>query len=231
VLTDVSRALRAEERQVWQRVLRVLGHEINNSLAPIRSIAGDLQEVLRRSDSEQATDWRNDLARGLAVIERRSEALGRFMTSYAHLARLPAPRQAPVDVGSWVRRVIDLEKRLPIALSPGPALTIFGDGDQLDQVLINLVKNAVDAALETGGGVEVSWCPLPQQIEVVVADEGFGVTETQNLFVPFFTTKPTGSGIGLVLSRQIAEAHSGSLTLETRTDRSGALAKLRLRRA
>jgi nitrogen fixation/metabolism regulation signal transduction histidine kinase len=228
VLTDVQRALREEERQAWQRLVRVLGHEINNSLAPIRSIAGNIQQTLQRVEGERPADWKEDMTRGLAVIERRSEALGRFMTSYARLAKLPPPRLGPVDVGVWVRRVVDLEKRRPVALQPGPALTIPGDGDQLDQLLINLVQNAVDAALETGGAVEITWRRLARQVELVITDEGPGVADTKNLFVPFFTTKAGGSGIGLVLSRQIAESHHGTLTLEPRKDRPGAQARLRL---
>ncbi|HMI87861.1 MAG TPA: ATP-binding protein [Polyangiaceae bacterium] len=230
VLTDLERTLRAEERHAWQRIVRVLGHEINNSLSPIRSIAQDLQELLGRPVGDESSDWREDVARGLAVIERRSDALARFMAAYARLARLPIPRFAPVDVRSWIKRVVEIETRLPIVLSPGPDIVIAGDSDQLDQMLINLVRNAVEAALETGGAVGVSWEILAKHVEVVVVDEGPGLTETTNLFVPFFTTKPNGSGIGLVLSRQIAEAHSGSLTLESRTDRAGALARVRLRR-
>jgi nitrogen fixation/metabolism regulation signal transduction histidine kinase len=228
VLTDVQRALREEERQAWQRLVRVLGHEINNSLAPIRSIAGQMQQTLQRPTADRPPDWQEDMTRGLAVIERRSESLGRFMTSYARLAKLPPPRLAPVDVGAWVRRVVELEKRLPVRLVPGPSLTIPGDGDQLDQLLINLVQNATDAALETKGGVEVTWRRLDRHVELAISDEGPGVADTANLFVPFFTTKPSGSGIGLVLSRQIAEAHRGTLTLEGRTDRKGAVARLRL---
>jgi two-component system nitrogen regulation sensor histidine kinase NtrY len=228
VLTDLQRALREEERQAWQRLVRVLGHEINNSLAPIRSIAGDLRQTLRPANGERPADWEDDMSRGLGVIERRSEALGRFMTSYARLAKLPPPRFAAVDVAGWVRRVVELEKRLPVALEPGPAATIIGDGDQLDQLLINLVQNGVEASLESGGRVQVTWRKLPHHLEVVVSDEGPGVSDTHNLFVPFFTTKATGSGIGLVLSRQIAEAHRGALTLENRRDRTGALARLRL---
>ncbi len=228
VLSDLRRALREEERQAWQRIIRVIGHEINNSLAPIRSLAADLAEALRQPAALRAADFEEDLARGLAVIDRRSAALDRFMTAYARLARLPAPVFAPLDVGSWLRRVVELEQRLPVRLAEGPSLSIAGDGDQLDQLLINLVRNGADAALETGGGVRVAWRRLQRHVEIVVEDEGPGVADTRNLFVPFFTTKPGGSGIGLALSRQICEAHRGTLTLESRKDRRGALARLLL---
>ena len=218
VLADLRRALREEERQAWQRLVRVLGHEINNSLAPIHSISAGL----RKGASQE------DLESGLAVIERRAESLMRFMSAYARLARLPPPQLAPVDVPAWVGRVAALEKRLPVRVGQGPAVAVAADSDQLDQLLINLVRNAADAALETGGAVEVTWAVAQKQVEVCVADEGPGLASTANLFVPFFTTKPQGSGIGLALSRQIAEAHQGSLSLENRTDRQGARARLRL---
>jgi nitrogen fixation/metabolism regulation signal transduction histidine kinase len=226
VLSDLRRALREEEHQAWQRIIRVMGHEINNSLAPIRSLAADMQDTLRKPPRERPADFEEDLARGLAVIDRRSGALDRFMTSYARLAKLPPPRSAPVDVAAWLRRVVELEQRLPVRLGDGPSLTLQGDGDQLDQLLINLVRNGVDAALETDGGVDVSWRRLARHVEILVRDEGQGVSDTHNLFVPFFTTKPDGSGIGLVLSRQICEAHRGELTLESRSDRRGAVARL-----
>jgi two-component system nitrogen regulation sensor histidine kinase NtrY len=226
VLADLRRALREEERQAWHRLIRVMGHEINNSLAPIRSLAAGLQDALRVPGPERSPAFEKDLVRGLLVIDRRSEALARFMASYARLAKLPAPRLGPVDVPAWLRRVVQLEQRMTIRLGEGPDVTILADGDQLDQLLINLVRNAVDAAAETGGGVEVSWRKLARQVEIVVMDEGPGVADTQNLFVPFFTTKPGGSGIGLVLSRQICDAHQGTLTLEARRDRSGAVARL-----
>jgi signal transduction histidine kinase len=162
------------------------------------------------------------------VIAGRSEALQRFMASYARMARLPAPRLQPLDLATWVRRVAELEKRIPVAVRPGPAVTISADGDQLDQLLINLVGNAVDAALETGGGVAITWRAGDGRVEVLVEDEGPGIADATNLFVPFFTTKRHGSGIGLVLSRQIAEAHGGSLTLENRRDRQGSVARLKL---
>lgn len=226
VLTDLRRALRAEERQAWQRLVRVLGHEINNSLTPIHSIAGNLRAVAARPD--RAPDWQEDLGRGLEVIERRADALGRFMSAYARLARLPPPRVSRVDVRAWVNRVAALEQRKPVRVAAGPPLVLAGDPDQLDQLLINLVRNAVDAALETGGEASVTWQRRPHSLEVIVTDEGPGIAQASHLFVPFFTTKPGGSGIGLALSRQIAEAHDGTLELVNRTDASGCLAVLRL---
>jgi nitrogen fixation/metabolism regulation signal transduction histidine kinase len=228
VLTDVRRALRDEERLAWQRLVRVLGHEINNSLTPIRSIATQLAELVVQVPAPE--DREADLHRGLAVIARRSEALHRFLSSYARLAGLPAPARLPLDVGAWVHRVATLEDRLPVRVVDGPVVVLAADGDQLDQLLINLVKNAVEASLETGGGVEIGWTASPEQLEVVVRDEGPGIADASNLFVPFFTTKQGGSGIGLALSREIAEAHGGSLTLEERGERSGSCARLFLPR-
>jgi signal transduction histidine kinase len=225
-LSDLSRALREEERQAWKRLVRVLGHEINNSLGPIRSTAESLGNLLVRDP--RPGDWEQDVERGLEVIGGRAEALIRFMQSYARLARLPAPRREPLDVGTWIRRVARLETRLSVDLVEGEATTISADGDQLDQLLINLIGNGVDAALETGGGVRVGWARRERQLEVWVEDDGPGLADTANLFVPFFTTKPSGSGIGLVLSRQIAEAHGGMLTVANRRDADGCVARLRL---
>ncbi len=224
VLADLSRALREEEREATRRLVRVLGHEINNSLAPIKSVAESLKDLLAKRGSSDG----EDLARGLELIAGRAESLSRFMASYARLARLPSPKLAPLDVGTWVRRVAALERRLPVMVEPGPDVEIQADGDQLDQVLINLVDNAVDAALETGGTVTVGWEKARRFVEVWVKDEGPGLSDTGNLFVPFFTTKPEGSGIGLALSRQIVEAHGGTLALGNRTEEKGAEARLRL---
>jgi signal transduction histidine kinase len=204
----------------------VLGHEINNSLTPIKSIAASLRDLLARP--ARPDDWQEDLSAGLTVIAGRSEALGRFMAAYALLARLPSPQPRPVDVETWVRRVSRLETRVRVCVDPGPAITIQADGDQLDQLLINIVRNAADASLETGGEVSIGWSRNTSTVDVWVRDEGLGLSDTANLFVPFFTTKPSGSGIGLALSRQIAEAHDGTLTLQNRSDASGCEAHLRL---
>jgi two-component system, NtrC family, nitrogen regulation sensor histidine kinase NtrY len=230
VLSDLSQPLREEERQAWQRLIRVIGHEMNNSLAPIKSIAGSLATIMEREPPPP--DWREDVRRGLHVIASRSDALSRFMSAYARLAKLPQPKLGPLDVAGFVDRVVTLEKAHHLDVVPGPRISIQGDGDQLEQLLINLIRNAVDAVAETGGGVRIGWNRVPGSspttVELWVEDEGPGLSNTGNLFVPFFTTKPGGSGIGLVLSRQIAEGHGGSLQLENRADGVGCRATLRL---
>ncbi len=226
VLADLTRPLRAEEVMAWKRLVRVLGHELNNSLTPIKSIAGSLKTLIGRKPPPE--DWQQDATDGLAIISSRAESLSRFMSAYARLAKLPEPVLTTVDVDEWVRRVVGLETRLEVVLEPGPQVAIPGDGDQLDQLLINLVRNGVDAAIETSGGVRAGWRLVNSHVEIWVADEGPGLSNTANLFVPFFTTKPGGSGIGLALCRQIAEAHNGEITLGNRSDTRGCEARLRL---
>lgn len=244
LLTDLSKALRDEERQAWQRLIRVLGHELNNSLAPIKSTATTLSSILRRDHPHEG--WRDDAQRGLGMIADRCEALNRFVVAYSKLARLPAPQLRPVALAPLVRRVASLETRRPVQVESGPDVTLPADADQLEQLLINLVKNAAEAAEETSGEVTITWRSprrgaeesassaatsgqITGSVVIEVLDTGPGLLNTSNLFVPFFTTKPGGSGIGLVLCRQIAEAHGGSLELGNRTDGvSGCVASVRL---
>lgn len=226
VLSDLSRVLREEERQAWQRLIRVIGHEMNNSLAPIKSIAGSLSTIVERQPPPE--DWQDDLKRGLSVIATRSDSLSRFMTAYARLAKLPPPQPQPIDVSSFISRIAGLEPRLRVEVRPGPSGTVHADGDQLEQLLINLVRNATDAALETGGGVRVGWKRRTGAFELWVEDDGPGLANPSNLFVPFYTTKPGGTGIGLVLCRQIAEGHGGTMILENRHAGHGCRATVRL---
>jgi len=233
VLSDLSRALREEERQAWQRLIRVLGHELNNSLAPIQSVAQSLETSLQRAKMEtpasinDTTDTvLDDLRQGLAIIRSRTEALGRFMAAYARLARLPPPTLAPVDLHELVRRVAGLEKRVRVQVLEGPPVMISADRDQLEQLLINLLRNAAEAVLECGEEVLIKWSLERSRLQLSIIDDGPGLSNTTNLFVPFFTTKPGGSGIGLLLCRQIAEAHGGSLTVENRQGRRGCEARL-----
>lgn len=232
VIADLSQPLREEELKAWQRLVRVIGHELNNSLAPIKSIAGSFTTMLRRP--QRPADWEQDMLGGLEIIEARAEGLNRFMQSYARLAKLPAPNKQPCEIGPLLRRIVSLETRTAVQLVEGPDLTANIDAAQVEQVVINLMKNAVEAAPEAGQPgeptccVRVGWRRHAGALEVFVEDDGPGIANPQNLFVPFFTTKPSGSGIGLVLCRQIAENHGGALTLQNREGTAGCLALLRL---
>ena len=225
VLADVSRALREEEQLAWQRIVRVLSHEINNSLTPIKSIAHSVKRIISRTEG---VPRQQEVIDGLSLIETRSGALGRFLRAYAQLAKLPKPAPRELDLLPLVRRVAGLEDRLPVAVRATSATPLNADPDQLEQLLINIIRNAVDAALETGGGVWIDWGREDDLLRLTVDDEGPGLPDSANLFVPFFTTKPAGSGIGLVLCRQIAEAHGGTLALERRDPERGARAVLKL---
>jgi signal transduction histidine kinase len=228
VLSDVSRALRAEELAAWKRLIRVIGHELNNSLAPITSLAGSMVRLTEQDPLP--ADWRSDLGRGLGVISSRAEALTRFMSDCSRLAKMPEPSLSSVEIATCIRRVAELETRLSVRVVDGPDAVVTADQDQLEQVLINLVRNAVEASLSTGGGAEIEWRAMADRVEVVVRDDGPGLPDSANLFVPFFSTKPEGSGIGLFLCRQIAEAHGGTVTVENRCDGPGCEARLTLPR-
>src|SRR5450755_1801681 len=179
VLSDLSRTLRDEERQAWQRLIRVLGHELNNSLAPIQSVAQGLESGLNAANqlpelrTGPAAPILEDLQQGLGIIRSRTEALGRFMAAYARLARLPKPKLLPVRVADWVNRTAKIETRVKVCLKEGPTdVVISADVDQLEQLLINLIRNAADATLETHGGVQVGWSLQGSQLDVWVIDDG-----------------------------------------------------------
>ena len=224
VISELSRALREEERQAWQRIVRVIGHELNSSLAPIKSMAGTLRNLIAREPL--ADDWREDAESGLDIIHDRAESLGRFIAAYARLARLPPPSRRVVEFASLVRRAASLQgKRADV--EGGPDVQLHVDGDQIEQVLINVIKNAVQAT-GGGGGVRVRWRAANGTLEVEVEDDGPGLAQTENLWVPFFTTKRGGTGIGLVLSREIIENHGGTITLENRARKTGCVARISL---
>jgi len=241
VLSDVSRALREEERRAWQRLIRVIGHELNNSLAPIKSIAGSL--AARISEMDVHADERQDFERGLSIIETRAASLNRFLQAYRQLAQMPPPVRRECSIAELVRHTVMLEPRVPITVVTGPEITLVADSDQLEQMLINLLRNAAEAALQPGASegngapqpgngcqprVTLTWKRAEENAVLTIEDNGPGLMNPANVFVPFYTTKPHGSGIGLVLSRQICEAHGGSLELSNRKDQSGCAVKITL---
>jgi two-component system, NtrC family, nitrogen regulation sensor histidine kinase NtrY len=234
VLSDVAAALREEERLAWQRLIRVLSHEINNSLTPIKSLAGSLRTRLPQHSMEDELTVPSELHRGLTVIEERADSLNRFLQSYQQLTRLPTPKLQRLSLGTLLDHVIQLETRVPIDLQPGPPVHLLADPDQLQQLLINLLRNAAEAALNTEETsataplIVVSWTATPSQATLHIRDNGPGLINPANLFVPFYTTKPEGSGIGLVLAQQIATAHKGSITLSNNPDAPGCTAEFRL---
>ena len=231
VLNDVTRALREEERAAWRRLIRVLSHELNNSLTPITSIANSLAQFVDRGPLDDGV--RADVRKGLGVIEQRAEGLNRFLRGYATLAKLPPPTLREVEVAPLVARVVALERAPEVAVTGGPSIILRADPDQIEQLLINLLRNALDAVRDTRGRVRIEWslAPRDEAAEIRVIDEGHGVAAGADVFVPFFTTKPGGTGIGLALCRQIADAHGGHVALENRRDRTGCVARVRLPRA
>jgi two-component system, NtrC family, nitrogen regulation sensor histidine kinase NtrY len=224
MVSDLSRALREEERRAWQRLIRVVGHEINNSLAPIKSLAGTLKDMLCR----QAEPCDEDVLEGLSLIGDRADSLSKFVATYSQLARLPAPTKTPVSLNSLLHRLVALPAYSGVRVVAPFELEVPADAGQLEQALINLMKNAVEASAGGASEVEVAIGRTRDSVTIEIRDSGAGIANPDNLFVPFFTTKPGGSGIGLALSRQIVEAHGGTLAVENRTDRSGAVARLLL---
>lgn len=227
LLADVSLPLQEEEQIAWKRLIRVLGHELSNSLAPIKSIAGSLLARVDHMAGEEST--LHDFRRGLGVIESRADSLHRFVQSYRLLAQLPPPHLKRISLGPLLERVVLLEQRLPVEFDPGPPALLDADPDQLEQMFINLLANAVDASLANGSHpVKATWRVADTSLLVTIEDRGLGIANTENLFVPFYTTKPAGSGVGLALAQQIARAHGGEIRLVNREDGEGARATIRL---
>ncbi len=229
LLSDVSHALRDEEKQAWQRLIRVIGHEINNSLTPIKSLAGSLRTMLSREPFDPS-----DFDQSLSVIEDRAESLNRFLSAYRQLAQIPPPARRSVILGELLQHVAALETRIPVRLEPGPAVVCSLDPDQFAQALINLVRNAAEATLLTQAAtahppeVLLRWQLTAGMLQLSVLDRGPGIGNAGNLFVPFYTTKEHGTGLGLILVKEIVEAHQGSVVLRNRLDTQGAEALLLL---
>ncbi len=218
LLAEVEAALRAERQEAWESLVRVLAHEINNSLAPIKSIAETLLTISEDGANMAAGELQSQLQR----IAHRADALGRFVGGYATLARLPAPKTENQAIEPLLRGIARLETRVPIKLE-GEAMQVRADPALLEQAIINLIKNAADiVSPDPDPEITVQWRRKAASerlgIQINVIDNGPGPPPSDNLFVPFFTTKPGGSGIGLLLARRIAELHGGSLVLRHRED-------------
>lgn len=227
-IVDLHATLRAEELGVWKRLIQVLSHEVNNSITPISSLSATVQTLLVPAPLERES--RDEINEALELIAQRSQHLHQFVGRYAKLARLPPPSRMLTNISPLLSQLPSLSNDANITLDlPVDPVFVYCDSTQIDLVLINLIKNAREAMC--GNGTTLVRCRAEKKFwQLEIQDEGEGVINPDNLFVPFYTTKKNGNGIGLVLSRQIAEAHGGRLRLRNRTDRSGCIAELRLPR-
>lgn len=229
-ITNVHGLLRAHERQAWQNLIRVLSHEINNSLSPIASLASTLKT---QAIKQQLAPMYSD---NLTIISQRSNRLKSFIDSYRQLSSLPEPTTSNVDLSEVINAIPPLFPKRNIVINSGTNVQIFADIAQIEQVLINLVKNADEAisAVEAEAhcsqekSITVSVSAQNQQAVISIVDQGTGIKNSDNLFTPFYSTKKQGSGIGLVLSRQIIEAHGGFLIVKNREKELGCAVEIRL---
>ena len=215
-ITDIRHLLRSEERKAWQNLVRVISHEINNSLSPIASISQTLKRLQeRQGDSETIAA---SLHEGLDIISERALGLSQFVDSYKQLARLPEPAVQQFSLRTLLEKVAALFNHAAIVIETPGDLLLSLDPVQFEQVLINLLKNGLEAnaLCNSDSPIQIRWALGHQFFTLNICDRGSGISNPDNLFVPFYTTKKQGSGIGLVLCRQIIEAHQGHLSLHNR---------------
>ena len=225
-LQNVQGELDATELASWQNLLRVTSHEILNSLAPVSSCVQMVESLVgdilgKEINDQDVRDDLEDIRDAIETMARRSEGLKRFVQSYRQLTRMPPPKTRKVMVGDYFRRLESLlthelaQKRIAVSFSRHPAsLTLLADEDMLDQAIINLVRNAVDAVKDSDDGkIGIrAYINGKQRVILEVSDNGPGIdAETvSNIFVPFFTTKKQGSGVGLSVVRYIMLSHGGT---------------------
>jgi len=223
-ITDLKTVLREEELKAWKNLIKVISHEVNNSLYPISSMSQTLAKLVNREPL--AEDWKEDLSEGLSVIGERANNLTDFIKRYAKVAKLPEPNKQIFSMSQLIAHTAIIQSNpqdIIIDESSNQNMELFADRSMIEQVMINLLKNA----LEAGAPVELSWGENKQSQWLIILDHGQGIKNTANLFVPFYSTKPTGSGIGLVLCQQILDKHQGRLTLEN-SKHAGCLVKVTL---
>lgn len=224
LITDIAHLLREEEDKAWQNLVRVLSHEINNSLTPIASIS---QTLLKMSQTQQGiSQGDEDLTQGLKLISERSRDLQEFVNSYKKLNKLPAPNLQVHELTLVADKVANLFDDMNFIIIGQDPVALQIDAIQIEQVLINLVKNGIEASVDNQQPVTMNWIQSEEQCKILITDCGTGVRNPKNLFVPLYTTKPQGSGIGLALSRQIIESHNGQLTLVNRNNQQGCVAQV-----
>jgi nitrogen fixation/metabolism regulation signal transduction histidine kinase len=222
-IADLKQVLSEEEIAAWQRLIRVISHEVNNSLTPIASLCQTLASIL----ANPTAGYESDVREGLGVIAERAKGLKKFISVYARIARLPEPQKILFPITQLVEKVSGIFADDKVKIVGGvPDIHLFGDPVHLEQALINLIKNALEANGEAAQAVKFSCRVRSDYCEFEIVDDGAGIGNPSNLFVPFYTTKSEGAGIGLVLVRQIAAKHFGQVTLENRTDGHGAIARL-----
>ena len=227
-ITDVRRLLRREENKAWQSLVRVISHEINNSLSPIASLSQTLMRLIQKQPEHIA--GREDLLAGLNIISERATGLGQFIDSYKQLAKLPEPQKQPTSIFSMINKVCALLKETTIEIETADDVIIDIDPLQMEQVMINLLKNAVEAMAHTNprGRIYIAWTVKEAMFQLTLCDEGCGISNLDNMFVPFYSTKKHGTGIGLVLCRQIIEAHDGRITITNQTNAPGCCVRIEL---
>lgn len=223
-ITDLKQVLVEQETAAWQRLIRVISHEVNNSLTPITSLCQTLVGIL---DNPAGELYANDVRDGLGVIGQRAKGLKEFISVYAQVARLPEPQKMLFPAAELLEKVQGIFTRDMLEVEETIAdVRLFGDPIHLEQALINLIKNALEANITGTVPVKLSCSVRGDYCEFEILDEGAGVSNPGNLFVPFYTTKREGGGIGLVLCRQIAAKHFGQVTLDNRPAGRGAVARL-----
>ncbi|MGX5173583.1 sensor histidine kinase [Aliikangiella sp. IMCC44653] len=228
LLTRIEKLLKEKEREAWQNLLRVLSHELNNSLTPIATFS---TTMLRKINKEQQVTDIEKFKDGLSIIKERAESLNQFITSYSQLSHLP---QANKQDFNWAKKLKQLSKLFPdccvinnFKFKQDPKHVIQADPHQMEQVFINLLKNAREAmaGLELKK-IEINAEVANENLIITIKDCGSGIANPKNLFVPFYTTKKSGSGIGLTLCQQILSSHDATLHLTNRENSAGAQATI-----